>query len=120
MTNELAEYISDLVFKIPVSGTSGAVTVSVLVEHKSRVDHLTCIQLLKYITNGYEQQHKKREKFSVIIPIIYYHGKRKWKFRHLDELFSDVPDLFKRYIPVFAIEMFRVQEMSIPEIHAIA
>jgi predicted transposase/invertase (TIGR01784 family) len=119
VSNELAEYISDLVFKIPVYGTSGALTVSVLIEHKSRVDHLTCIQLLKYITNGYVYQNQKREKFSVIIPIIYYHGKRKWKFRHLDELFTDVPDAFKKYIPVFAIEMFRVQEMSIPDIHAI-
>jgi predicted transposase/invertase (TIGR01784 family) len=119
VTGELAEYISDLVFKIPVTGTSGTVTVSVLIEHKSRADHMTCVQLLKYITSGYEQQHRKREKFSLIIPVIYYHGKGKWKFRHLDELFTGVPEPFKKFIPTFAIEMFRVQEMSIPDIHAI-
>ena len=120
VTGELAEYISDLVFKIPVTGTSGTVTVSVLIEHKSRADHMTCVQLLKYITSGYEQQHRKREKFSLIIPVIYYHGKGTWKYRPLHELFQDIPEGFERYIPSFSIELFQVQHLTITQIHSIA
>ncbi len=65
-------------------------------------------------------QHKQKEQLSVIVPVIYYHGRGKWKFRPLDQLFADVPELFRKYIPVFDIEMFRVQDYSVAAIHNIA
>ena len=117
---ELNEYISDIVLKIPVLGSNGDVTVSILVEHKSSVDHFTSLQLLTYITNGYNLQRKQHEKLSVIVPVIYYHGKRKWKFRHLDQLFVDIPKIFRKYIPAFNVEMFRVQDYSVEAIYNIA
>jgi predicted transposase/invertase (TIGR01784 family) len=117
---ELNEYISDIVLKIPVMGSNGDVTVSILIEHKSSVDHFTCLQLLTYITNGYNLQHKQHEKLSVIVPVIYYHGKGNWKFRSLDMLFVNVPELFRRFIPAFDIQMFRVQEYTVSAIHNIA
>ncbi len=117
---ELNEYISDIVLKVPALGSKGDITVSILVEHKSSVDHFTCLQLLNYIINGYNLQHKQKEQFSVIVPVIYYHGRGKWKFRPLDQLFADLPDVFRKYIPVFDIEMFKVQDYSVAAIHNIA
>jgi hypothetical protein len=57
---------------------------------------------------------------SIIIPVIYYHGKGKWKYRPLHELFQDIPAGFERYIPTFSIELFQVQHLSIKQIHDIA
>jgi predicted transposase/invertase (TIGR01784 family) len=120
ITKGLNEYISDIVLKIPVSGTSSDITVSILIEHKSSVDHFTCVQLYNYIANGYLIQLKQKEQLSIIIPVIYYHGKGKWKYRPLHELFQDIPEGFERYIPTFSIELFQVQHLSIKQIHDIA
>jgi predicted transposase/invertase (TIGR01784 family) len=56
----------------------------------------------------------------MIIPVIYYHGKTRWKFRPLHQLFNNIPASIHKYIPNFETEMLRVQEYSIPQIHNIA
>jgi predicted transposase/invertase (TIGR01784 family) len=120
ITKGLNEYISDIVLKIPVLGSKGDVTVSILIEHKSSMDHFTCVQLHNYIANGYDIQLKQKEQLSIIIPVIYYHGKGKWKYRPLHELFQEIPEGFERYIPFFSIELFQVQHLTIKQIHDIA
>ncbi len=119
-TKELNQYFSDIVVKVPVSGTAGEVIVSILIEHKSTIDHYASLQLLTYMANGYAQQRKRNEKLSVIIPVIYYHGKNNWQFRPLDQLFTDLPAKFRMFIPTFQIEMFTVQQFSVQQIHRIA
>lgn len=120
VTKDLNEYISDMVLKIPVNETSGKVTVSILIEHKSTVDHFTCVQLLTYMANGYELQRKQKEQLSIIIPVIYYHGKGKWQYRPLQKLFQKIPKGFERYIPTFTTELFEVKQLTISQIHGIA
>jgi len=120
VTKELNEFISDIVLKIPLKDTEDDVMVSILVEHKSFVDHFTCLQLLTYIANGYEQQRKAKEKLSVIIPVIYYHGKGEWKFRPLHHLFKNIPKEFQNYIPTFATELFNVHNLSISQVKNMA
>jgi predicted transposase/invertase (TIGR01784 family) len=78
------------------------------------------VQLHNYIANGYLIQLKKKEQLSIIIPVIYYHGKGTWKYRPLHELFQDIPEGFERYIPSFSIELFQVQDLSIKQIHGVA
>ena len=119
-TKELNEYISDIVLKIPVDGTAGDVTVSILIEHKSTIDHFTCLQLLTYMVNGYEQQRKQKEKLSIIIPVIYYHGKGRWKYRPLKKLFQKIPEGFEQYIPTFSIDFFDLHRLSIHQIYGMA
>ncbi len=119
-TKELNAYLSDIVLKVPVSGTAGEVLVSILIEHKSTIDHFASLHLLTYVANGYAQQRKRNEKLKVIIPVIYYHGKDKWQFRPLDQLFTDVPVEFRMFIPNFQIEMFAIQKYSVQQIHRIA
>ena len=120
ITKGLNEYISDIVLKIPVLGSKVDVNVSILVEHKSSIDHFTCVQLHNYISNGYLIQLKQKEQLSIIIPVIYYHGKGKWKYRPLHELFEYIPAGFERYIHFFSTELFQVQHLTINQIHGIA
>jgi predicted transposase/invertase (TIGR01784 family) len=119
-TPDLDKLISDIVLKVPLADGKDEITISVLIEHKSSVDHLTCLQLLTYIANGYDLQRKQKEPFSVIVPVIYYHGKGNWKFRPLHQLFKQIPDSLVPYIPTFHIEMLQIQSLSKEHIHNIA
>jgi predicted transposase/invertase (TIGR01784 family) len=119
-TPDLDKLISDIVLKVPLEGQKDEVTISVLVEHKSNVDHLTCIQLLTYIANGYNLQKTQKERFSVIVPVLYYHGKGSWKFRPLHQLFKNIPDSLLPYIPTFHIEMLQIQSLTREQIYSIA
>jgi hypothetical protein len=78
---ELREFVSDKVLSMPLRNTNETVNIIILIEHKPKVDPLFSVQLLTYIANGYDQQRKRGGKFNVIIPVIYYHGKTRWKFR---------------------------------------
>jgi predicted transposase/invertase (TIGR01784 family) len=118
-TPDLDKLISDIVLKVPLVGEKVNITISVLIEHKSRVDHLTCIQLLSYIAHGYDHQRKQKETFSVIVPVIYYHGKGDWKFRPLHQLFKNIPKSLMSYIPTFQIEMLQIQSLSKEQIYHI-
>ena len=120
VTAELREMVSDTVISLPLWSAHETVNITILIEHKSKADPLSSVQLLKYITNGYDQQLKRDGKLSVIIPVIYYHGKTKWKFRPLHQLFNNIPASIHTNIPNFKTEILRVQEYSIPQIHNIA
>ena len=52
--------------------------VYILFEHKSTVDKDVSLQLLQYITCIVENQKKNEGKISPIIPVVFYHGERKW------------------------------------------
>ncbi len=119
-TPDLDEVVSDIILKVPLEGQKDEVTISVLVEHKSNVDHLTCIQLLTYIANGYNLQKTQKQRFSVIVPVLYYHGRGNWKFRPLHQLFKNIPDSLLPYIPSFQIEMLQIQSLTREHIHSIA
>jgi predicted transposase/invertase (TIGR01784 family) len=119
-TPDLDEVVSDIILKVPLEGQKDEVIISVLVEHKSNVDHLTCIQLLTYIANGYNLQKTQKERFSVIVPVLYYHGKGKWKFRPLHLIIKNIPDSLLPYIPTFQIEMLQIQSLTREHIHSIA
>jgi len=119
VTAELREFVSDTVISMPLRSTNESVNITILIEHKSKAEPLSSVQLLTYIANGYDLQRKRGGKLNVIIPVIYYHGKTRWKFRPLHQLFKNIPASIHKYIPSFETEMLRVQEYSIPQIHNI-
>ena len=78
---KLAAHHSDILIRANMQ--SSAVLVYILVEHKSYPERWTVFQLLKYMVRIWEReirQNRRAKKLSAIIPIIFYHGMRKWKF----------------------------------------
>ena len=51
--------------------------------------------------NIWKTQLKKKQPLILIIPVLFYHGKEKWKIRRFEEYFDGIDDYLKAYIPDF-------------------
>ncbi|PIE71243.1 MAG: hypothetical protein CSA22_04245 [Deltaproteobacteria bacterium] len=99
----LAATQSDLLVKAYLKdGTPGFIYI--LFEHKSHPDHMAVFQLTRYMLNIWDMERKKNfgEPFPVIIPLIFYHGKTRWRtvstFR---DYFNHYPKALHPYVPDF-------------------
>ena len=110
----LSEYFSDLVFTCSYRGKP--LKLVLLFEHKSFVPSFPFYQLLRYFSNIWYQQMKDKEPLSVVLPIILYHGRRRWKKRALSTYLSGDIDGFKRFIPEFDYLLVDLSEFSHEEI----
>ena len=98
----LGEYFSDLVYNCKYKDNNKEVKISLLFEHKSSIPDYPHIQLLKYIVMVWDENIKQKKKPQIVIPVIFYHGKKKWKVRELFEYFDYVDDDIKEFIPRFS------------------
>ena len=101
ITEDLNELFSDAIFKFKLNEINEECYVSVLLEHKSKRDDATVFQVLGYLANGYKLQSKNKEPKRVILPVVYYHGKGKWKLRRLDHYFKDFPPILSAFLPSY-------------------
>jgi predicted transposase YdaD len=61
--------------------SGAALFVYCLVEHKSAPDRRVALQLLRYLTNAWEQLERDREagdRLPAIVPMVLYHGAQPW------------------------------------------
>ncbi len=114
---ELKEYFSDILYKIDLDGESGYIYL--LFEHKSHVDKLAHLQLLGYLHKIWELDQKQKRKASlpVIVPLLLYHGPRKWKSpTRFSALFHGPGDALAEYIPDFEYILYDLSRYSDEEI----
>ncbi|MFC3196496.1 Rpn family recombination-promoting nuclease/putative transposase [Parapedobacter deserti] len=98
----------------------GSVDISLLVEHKSRPDKYTPVQVGGYIFSGYQQQIEEgRKQLSPIIPILFYHGEEKWEYWTLDRLFADLESELLGFLPKFDYLYSNLRDASDEEIRAL-
>lgn len=104
---KLAEYYSDVLFSTTFDGRDGYLYI--LFEHKSYPDSYVSLQPLRYIVEIWEMKvdKEREEHFPVILPIVIYHGEKKWlKPKTIEELIDSGKDNFpdlRQYIPSFKI-----------------
>jgi predicted transposase/invertase (TIGR01784 family) len=98
--NHLSEHFSDLVWNATYKKTI-PIKIAFLFEHKSYVVAHPHFQLLRYLLEHWIGQEKKKEKLTIVIPIILYHGKEEWKMRSLFDYFEGLDDVLKAFIPNF-------------------
>ncbi|MEM7181532.1 MAG: Rpn family recombination-promoting nuclease/putative transposase, partial [Spirochaetota bacterium] len=75
----LQEKFSDIIYKVKLQDETAYIYT--LLEHKSKAYRFTALQLQKYMNAQWErhlQQNKRSKTLPVIIPLVIYHGKRKW------------------------------------------
>ena len=80
--DELKTHYSDLLYKIPVKGTDKNIFVFVLLEHKTKSEYWTMLQMLRYIVQIWRREYKAAEvegrladfELPPVLPIIIYHG----------------------------------------------
>ena len=111
---QLKQHFSDLLYKIKIKNKTGFIYF--LFEHKSYPDKFVSFQLLKYLVNIWNsliKQNKIKDKLPLIIPIVFYHGVKKW---NIDKRFSylfDIPDKnLLRYIPEYEYILYDLSSMS--------
>ena len=108
---DLSAYFSDVVYECGYKGS--LLKLALLFEHKSFVPDFPHSQLLLYILNIWKRALKQNKPIPIVLPIILYHGQRKWKSRPLHAYLSGDTDLFARFIPGF--EYLLVDLSKIPD-----
>ncbi|WP_028298329.1 Rpn family recombination-promoting nuclease/putative transposase [Olivibacter sitiensis] len=100
----LEQTMSDTVYSCGfASAPAQTLEIALLVEHKSYYDKYVMLQIGSYLFSGYRQQVEQRKGGpSPIIPILFYHGRKKWKYRTLEDLFDRPYAALFGYIPSFS------------------
>ncbi len=82
------------------------VKISLLFEHKSYQEKYPYLQILRYYLNIWEMQVKQNEPITPIIPIIFYHGKSKWKQDGFNSMFVEQIDPnIQQFVPDFKYQL---------------
>ena len=74
---------SDILFEVEVKNGKGKAYIYILLEHQSEPDKWMAFRALKYSCRIWDLTFKlnpKQKRLCPIIPIIYYQGKRRWRY----------------------------------------
>jgi predicted transposase/invertase (TIGR01784 family) len=98
----LKKYSSDILYEVK-NTENRSVFIYTLIEHKSKADRFSSLQLLKYMVEIYYKYKKKY--LPIVIPILIYNGKKDWKNVYdIKSLLGDVDINLQKFVPNFAIE----------------
>ena len=112
ITFELDEYYSDIVWRCRLVGKKTVVHICFIFEHKSYVPAYPHIQIGDYKQGAYNKQLAAKQPLSVVVPIIIYHGKRKWVEKPFSDYFGDVDKEFHRFIDPYEYYLTNLQDYS--------
>jgi predicted transposase/invertase (TIGR01784 family) len=112
---ELQESFSDLVYTAVYKGKTD-ILITLLFEHKSRPERYPHLQLLKYMLKIWDANIRQKKRLVPVIPLVFYHGKAKWKQRDFASYFEEVDDNISPYIPAFDYVLNDLSKYSDEEI----
>lgn len=115
---DLQTHFSDLLYQVQ-TGDGRQTYVYLLLEHKSYPDAQTPVQLLGYMVRIWERDlRQKVRQLRPILPLVLYHGRRKWNVTtDFGELF-DGPEGLRPYWPSFNYELQDLRLYSDEEIRS--
>lgn len=94
--------MSDIMYTCRKKEETAEIKVCLLVEHKSYPYKYTRIQMGSYIFSALQRQISNKEQLSMVIPVLLYHGKGKWKYQTFADLFENLTDGWKQFLPDFS------------------
>jgi predicted transposase/invertase (TIGR01784 family) len=109
----LSLYQSDILIRTRIC--SSPVLIYILVDHKSYLDRWAVLQLLVYMVRIWEKEltlHKKLKKLPCIIPIVFYHGERRWAYPLKFASYVEGNNELRACIPDFQTMMFNLQTVD--------
>ncbi len=119
--NDFGEREADIALRIPFR--DGAETddliIYILIEHQSTVDPTMAFRVLSYMVKIWDSQRrewasdqrpKSEWRFSPILPIVYYTGEQRWETPLTLDAVMHLPDVLRRFVPVFDILFLGVKE----------
>ncbi|HZK43390.1 MAG TPA: Rpn family recombination-promoting nuclease/putative transposase [Syntrophomonadaceae bacterium] len=117
---DLTENFSDLLFKANINNQESFIYF--LFEHKSYISNQTPLQLLKYMIKIWETKinKEKSDKLPLIIPIVIYHGAKRWqideKFIKMIEGIEELPGEIIKHIPQYEYILYDLSPYGDEEI----
>jgi len=102
LSERLRKSMSDIVYTCQRKEGGEEVKVCLLIEHKSYVDKYTPVQIGGYIFSGLQKQLDNKEKLSIIIPVLLFHGNGRWEYQTLLDLYDHVDAEWNAFIPNFS------------------
>jgi predicted transposase/invertase (TIGR01784 family) len=109
----LRESFSDLLFKIKLK-TGRDIYIYILFEHKSHRDPMVLFQILRSEVKIWDNDRNqgKGDKLRPIIPLVIYHGRRKWNVPlDFHSLFLWTEGM-EKYLPQFEYLLFDIPRMK--------
>ena len=111
---------ADLVFSVPLKNKrKSEIRIFILLEHKSTYDIKLFQQLFRYQTLLIEKSLSEYGKPVPIIPVVFYHGRKPWKWKLSfqeafgDKDFSDIPVLSRKSMLNFKIKLLDVHDKKL-------
>jgi len=101
---DLQDTYSDLVYDCKLKNGQHS-KITLLFEHKSYQPKFPKFQLLDYIRGSYRLNIQNKEPLALVVPIIFYHGKRPWKHKSMAQYFDNLPEGMQVYLPDFKYEL---------------
>jgi predicted transposase/invertase (TIGR01784 family) len=118
VSSDLRAVYSDLVYR--VRWREQPMKVYVLFEHKSRPEHWTQLQLLRYLAaegDAYRKQNPHTRLLPPVLPLVIYHGKRRWRVpRSYHDLISPLSPVLAPYVPNFTYVLVDLSPRSDAEV----
>lgn len=106
---------ADIVFECQTLAEfgGGLLNLCFLIEHKSSPSRHAAVQIGGYIFDAYRKQVKAgKSPLIPVIPLLYYHGGRKWQPALMTELFDVIPPSVEAYIPSFLLLFENIQNYT--------
>ena len=120
---ELGEFQSDLLWKIKLKDSDEEIYVYIHLEFQSTPDRLMPFRFLNYQYLVYNKimdirkDKEKGKKLPFILPVLFYHGERKWNFEtDISELIEIPIKEAKKYIPSFNFFKIMINEKTYEEL----
>ena len=110
ISNGLQEFFSDVIYSTKQKGSKRNVLITLLLEHKSAPDIFVLVQLLNYMVSIWLKDIAAKRPLTVVIPVIFYHGKRKWKKKPFSDLFPGASPAFKKFMLEFDYQLLSVHQ----------
>ena len=102
---DLRAHQTDMLYQTQLADGSEAY-VYLLFEHKSYPDPGVALQLLRYMVRIWTRQREDGEVLRPIIPILIYHGERRWQISaDFQSLIPHLPDSLRPYVPQFNYQL---------------
>ncbi len=117
VSSELRKYMSDLLYRARLR-SGEEVYVYILFEHKSYPDPKVSFDLLRYMVRIWERlmESEPDGHFAHIIPIVFYHGKQKWRGgTNFRQLFRK-DEAFQEFVPTFEFCLYDLSRYDEEEI----
>ena len=105
---KLRDRHSDIVYRTRIKSNGLEAILYLLFEHQSAPDPRMVFRLLCYMINiwkAYEDQHPNEKKLPIILPVVLYHGKRRWDApMRMTEMING-PEDFSMFMPDFTYQL---------------